>query len=114
MTPSQHSSPSLTYTFAQIVHGTHYCDITGETDFVREMVDTYDDLARESGAFIISSCGNDCVPWDLLCEFTNLHVLESDRPNIVFCCTVVLECVNHFNKTSAGGDEKVVKVRVSS
>lgn len=47
-------------------HGTHYCDITGETDFVREMVDTYDDLARESGAFIISSCGNDCVPWDLL------------------------------------------------
>jgi short subunit dehydrogenase-like uncharacterized protein len=66
-------------------HGTHYCDITGETDFVREMVDTYDDLARESGAFIISSCGNDCVPWDLL----------------------LLECAKHFSKQ--GGDDKIVK-----
>lgn len=67
------------------VHGTHYCDITGETDFVREMVDAFDDLARESGAFIVSSCGNDCVPWDLL----------------------LLECANHFSKQ--GGDDKVVK-----
>lgn len=39
---------------------------TGETDFVREMIDLYDDIARESGAWIVNSCGNDCVPWDQL------------------------------------------------
>eukprot|EP01043_Picozoa_sp_COSAG02_P014186 COSAG02_NODE_580_length_20059_cov_3.703908_8_plen_332_part_00 len=37
--------------------GTHYCDITGESDWVREMVDRYDDTARESGAKIVHFCG---------------------------------------------------------
>lgn len=46
--------------------GTHYCDITGETDWVRKMVDQHDDLARLSGARIVSFCGHDCIPWDLL------------------------------------------------
>jgi hypothetical protein len=39
------------------VAGTHYCDITGESDWVREMVDRYDDAARESGARIVHFCG---------------------------------------------------------
>lgn len=47
------------------MHGTHYCDITGESDWVREMIDKYDDAARVSGARIVSFCGHDCVPWDL-------------------------------------------------
>jgi len=47
------------------VNGTHYCDITGETDWVREMVDKFDDAARVSGARIVSFCGHDCIPWDL-------------------------------------------------
>lgn len=47
------------------MHGTHYCDITGETDWVREMIDQFDDVAKASGARIVSFCGHDCVPWDL-------------------------------------------------
>lgn len=47
------------------VNGTHYCDITGESDWVREMIDRYDDAARKSGARIVSHCGHDCIPWDL-------------------------------------------------
>ncbi len=46
-------------------HGTHYCDITGEADWVRRMVLRYDDLARRSGSRIVHFCGHDCVPWDL-------------------------------------------------
>lgn len=46
-------------------NGTHYGDITGETDWVRKMIDLYDGAARESGARIIHFCGHDCVPWDL-------------------------------------------------
>jgi short subunit dehydrogenase-like uncharacterized protein len=47
------------------VNGTHYCDITGETDWVREMIDKYDTIARKTGARIVSFCGHDCIPWDL-------------------------------------------------
>eukprot|EP01035_Chromulina_nebulosa_P018353 gene18352-24046_t len=47
-------------------YGTHYCDTTGETDWVREMIDKYDDTARFTGARIVSFCGHDCVPWDLI------------------------------------------------
>lgn len=48
-----------------LVHGTHYCDITGEVDWVREMIDQFDDVAKASGARLVSFCGHDCVPWDL-------------------------------------------------
>jgi short subunit dehydrogenase-like uncharacterized protein len=45
--------------------GTHYCDTTGETDWVRDMISKYDDVARKTGARIVHFCANDCVPWDL-------------------------------------------------
>eukprot|EP00599_Poterioochromonas_sp_BG-1_P007141 CAMPEP_0173148702 /NCGR_PEP_ID=MMETSP1105-20130129/9877_1 /TAXON_ID=2985 /ORGANISM="Ochromonas sp., Strain BG-1" /LENGTH=490 /DNA_ID=CAMNT_0014063407 /DNA_START=339 /DNA_END=1811 /DNA_ORIENTATION=+ len=47
------------------LHGTHYCDITGETDWFREMIDQFDDAAKKSGAKIVSFCGHDCIPWDI-------------------------------------------------
>lgn len=46
-------------------YGTHYCDTTGETDWVREMIDKYDDVAKKTGARIVHFCGHDCIPWDL-------------------------------------------------
>ena len=45
--------------------GTHYCDITGETDWVRQMIDRFDETAKRTGATIVHFCGHDCVPWDL-------------------------------------------------
>jgi len=45
--------------------GVHYADITGETDFVREMILKYDKTSRDTGACIIPHCGNDCIPCDL-------------------------------------------------
>lgn len=47
------------------LHGTHYCDITGEADWVRKMIDKYEEAAKKSGAKIVHFCGHDCVPWDL-------------------------------------------------
>mmetsp|Transcript_13301 Transcript_13301/g.21775 ORF Transcript_13301/g.21775 Transcript_13301/m.21775 type:complete len:498 (-) Transcript_13301:1833-3326(-) len=47
------------------MNGTHYCDITGEADWVRKMIDKYDEAAKKSGAKIVHFCGHDCVPWDL-------------------------------------------------
>jgi short subunit dehydrogenase-like uncharacterized protein len=45
--------------------GTHYADLTGEVLFVREAIDRFDTVARESGARIVHSCGYDSVPSDL-------------------------------------------------
>lgn len=46
--------------------GTSFTDITGEVPtFVRENVARYDDVARSTGAWIVSLCGHDSVPWDI-------------------------------------------------
>jgi short subunit dehydrogenase-like uncharacterized protein len=45
--------------------GTHYADLTGEVLFMRETIDRFDAVARESGARIVHSCGFDSIPSDL-------------------------------------------------
>ncbi|RMI30827.1 saccharopine dehydrogenase family protein [Nocardia stercoris] len=45
--------------------GTHYADLTGEPLFVREAIDECQDLAVETGAKIVNSCGYDSIPSDL-------------------------------------------------
>lgn len=45
--------------------GTHYTDLTGEVLFVRDSIDSFDAVARSTGARIVHSCGADAVPSDL-------------------------------------------------
>jgi short subunit dehydrogenase-like uncharacterized protein len=45
--------------------GTHYADLNGEVLFMREAIDRFDTLAKESGARIVLSCGFDSIPSDL-------------------------------------------------
>jgi short subunit dehydrogenase-like uncharacterized protein len=45
--------------------GTHYADLTGEVHFVREAIDSFDVMAKASGARIVISCGFDAIPSDL-------------------------------------------------
>lgn len=45
--------------------GTAYCDLTGETLFVRDSHDAAHERARETGARIVHSAGYDSVPSDL-------------------------------------------------
>lgn len=45
--------------------GTHYCDITGETHWVREMIDAHHERAVASGARLVHFCGFDSIPSDL-------------------------------------------------
>lgn len=47
--------------------GVHYCDITGETVWAREIIDKFHQPAIQSGAKIVPFCGFDCVPSDLGC-----------------------------------------------
>jgi short subunit dehydrogenase-like uncharacterized protein len=45
--------------------GTDYCDLTGETQWMRKMIDAHSDEAKASGARIVHTCGFDCIPADL-------------------------------------------------
>jgi short subunit dehydrogenase-like uncharacterized protein len=53
--------------------GVHYCDITGETNFVRDAIVQNGAAARSSGAVIVPHCGNDCIPSDLLAYEVNRY-----------------------------------------
>lgn len=45
--------------------GTHYADITGETQWVRMLIDRYHEKAEADGTRIIPFCGFDSIPSDL-------------------------------------------------
>ena len=51
--------------------GTHYCDITGEPQWIRRMIDECEDVARNSGARLVHCCGFDSIPSDLGCLLMN-------------------------------------------
>jgi short subunit dehydrogenase-like uncharacterized protein len=50
---------------ACVRYGTHYVDITGETPWVKGLIDRYHDRAATDGTRIIPCCGFDSVPSDL-------------------------------------------------
>jgi short subunit dehydrogenase-like uncharacterized protein len=45
--------------------GTHYCDLTGEVQWMRRMIDAHHAQAEASGARIVHTCGFDSIPSDL-------------------------------------------------
>ncbi|MCX2981032.1 saccharopine dehydrogenase [Halieaceae bacterium IMCC14734] len=46
-------------------NGTHYCDLTGEVQWMRRMIDAHQAAAAASGARIVHTCGFDSIPSDL-------------------------------------------------
>jgi short subunit dehydrogenase-like uncharacterized protein len=45
--------------------GTHYADLAGEVLFMRQSIERYDDIAKQTGARIVHACGFDSIPSDL-------------------------------------------------
>ncbi|MFT5483930.1 MAG: short subunit dehydrogenase-like uncharacterized protein [Halieaceae bacterium] len=50
---------------ACVLHGTHYCDLTGEVHWMSRMIGQFQEVAEKSGARIVHTCGFDCIPSDL-------------------------------------------------
>jgi len=50
---------------ACVRHGTHYCDLTGEVHWMREMISKHQQEAKDSGARIVHTCGFDSIPSDI-------------------------------------------------
>jgi short subunit dehydrogenase-like uncharacterized protein len=73
--------------------GTHYADLTGETLFMREVIDRFDATARASGARIVHSCGFDSIPSDL--GVLNLHrAVQRDGAGELEDTTFVVERIS--------------------
>ncbi len=49
--------------------GTDYCDLAGETPWIRAMIDAHQEQAVASGARIVPCCGFDSIPSDLGVHF---------------------------------------------
>lgn len=61
--------------------GTDYCDLTGEPQWMRRMIDRYEASARQSGARLVHCCGFDSIPSDLGVALLQREALRRyDRP----------------------------------
>ncbi|MCY1015719.1 saccharopine dehydrogenase family protein [Pyxidicoccus sp. MSG2] len=56
--------------------GTDYCDLTGEVQWMRRMIDDHHEQARASGARIVHTCGFDSIPSDLGTLMMQEHMRE--------------------------------------
>lgn len=57
--------------------GTDYCDLTGEPQWIKAMLDKYEMSAKASGARIINSAGFDSIPSDLGVYALQQHAIET-------------------------------------
>lgn len=79
--------------------GTDYCDLTGETPWMWDMIDTHQARAEASGARIVPTCGFDCIPSDVGVWFTQQRAIEElGEP-----CTRVSMRVAGFKGGASGG-----------
>lgn len=56
--------------------GVDYCDLTGEVQWMRRMIDAYHERAKETGARIVHTCGFDSIPSDLGVLMMQEHMRE--------------------------------------
>lgn len=56
--------------------GTDYCDLTGEVQWMRRMIDAHHEEAKKSGARIVHTCGFDSIPSDLGVWMVEEHALS--------------------------------------
>ena len=56
---------------------THYCDITGETPWIRQQIDRHHAQAAADGTRIVPGCGFDSIPSDFGAWLTYRHMREA-------------------------------------
>ena len=56
--------------------GTHYCDLTGEVQWMARMIEQHSTAAANSGARIVHTCGFDSIPSDLGTYFVQQKMHE--------------------------------------
>ena len=57
---------------------THYCDLAGEAQWIRKMIDLYHKDAIDNRVRIVNSCGFDSIPSDLGVYFIHKNITEKN------------------------------------
>lgn len=57
--------------------GTDYCDLTGETHWIKRMLDRHEATAKQTGARIVHCCGFDSIPSDLGVFFLQQQAMKN-------------------------------------
>lgn len=79
--------------------GTDYCDLSGEVQWIRRMIEAYEPAARKSGARIVHCCGFDSIPSDLGVYFLQ----QQARERFGVPCTTVKMRVQAMRGGFSGG-----------
>lgn len=84
---------------ACVARGTHYCDLAGETQWIRRMIDEHHDAAKQNGARIVHCCGFDSVPMDIGVLFLQQEAMQRHGAY----CTSIAMLVKAMRGTASGG-----------
>ncbi len=79
--------------------GTDYCDLAGEVQWIRKMVDTHHERAQQTGARIVHCCGFDSIPMDMGVFFLQQ---EAKKRHGDYCRSISL-FVKATKGTASGG-----------
>jgi short subunit dehydrogenase-like uncharacterized protein len=79
--------------------GTHYCDLTGEVQWMSQTIRDYQDVAAASGARLVHTCGFDSIPSDLGVYYTQRAMQQK---NSSFASRVKAR-VGKFSGGASGG-----------
>jgi short subunit dehydrogenase-like uncharacterized protein len=79
--------------------GTDYCDLAGEVQWIRKMIDLHHDRARETGARIVHCCGFDSIPMDIGVYFLQQTAKEQHGEY----CKDIAMFVKAIKGTASGG-----------
>jgi len=92
---------------ACISQGAHYCDLTGETQWIRRMIDAHHDEAVEAGTRIVNCCGFDSIPSDLGTQLLQARAVEHDGEP---CDAITLHVITAKGGASGGSIASVMNV----
>ena len=79
--------------------GTDYCDLAGEPQWIRRMIDRYQPAAKKTGARIVHCCGFDSIPSDLGVFFLQEVSLQKKHG---YCQQVKMRVANLKGAASGG------------
>ena len=84
---------------ACVRNGTDYCDLAGEVQWIRRMIDEHQAHATQSGARIVHCCGFDSVPMDIGAWFLQQ---EARKRSGAYCRAITL-FVRSMRGAASGG-----------
>lgn len=64
---------------ACVANGVDYCDLTGEVQWMRRMIDKHHEAAKAKGVKIVHTCGFDSIPFDMGVYFMQQQALSQKK-----------------------------------